>query len=112
MAGFIAENILTDRLNVFYWDQFPEAGSDYILLDVRTEKEFENGKIEGAINIPIDDIRARMHELPKDKPIYIYCEAGQRGYLAQRTLRQNGFKEVKNLSGGIICGRGVCSVIN
>ncbi|MFN8167124.1 MAG: FAD-dependent oxidoreductase [Bacteroidia bacterium] len=100
MAGFIAENILTDRLNVFYWDQFPEEGSDYILLDVRTEKEFENGKIDNAINIPIDDIRARMHELPKDKPIYIYCEAGQRGYLAQRTLRQNGFKEVKNLSGG------------
>ncbi|MDP3665499.1 MAG: rhodanese-like domain-containing protein, partial [Sediminibacterium sp.] len=53
-------------------------------------------------NIPVDEIRQRLAELPPDKKIYIYCEAGLRGYLAHRMLRQNGYEEVYNLSGGYI----------
>jgi NADPH-dependent 2,4-dienoyl-CoA reductase/sulfur reductase-like enzyme/rhodanese-related sulfurtransferase len=100
MAGFVAENILLDRLRVFYWDQLNTIQPDDILLDVRTVAEYNAGKIGDAINIPVDELRSRLSELPKDKTIYIYCEAGLRGYLAQRTLRQSGYDNVFNLSGG------------
>ena len=102
MAGFIAENILLDRLRVFYWDQIKELPTTALLLDVRTKVEFDAGQIPNAINIPVDEIRERLQELPKHRPIYIYCEAGLRGYLAQRILRQSGFETVANLSGGYL----------
>lgn len=100
MAGFVAENILQDRVKIFYWDEVARLEEDSLLLDVRTVKEYEDGHIESAINIPVDEIRQRICELPRDKKIYIYCQAGLRGYLAHRILRQNGFDEVYNLSGG------------
>lgn len=102
MAGFIAENILTDRLNIFYWNDLGDSDDNSYLLDVRTVKEFAAGHIEGAVNIPVDEIRQRLHEIPSAKRIDIYCEAGLRGYLANRILRQNGFHEVFNLSGGYV----------
>ncbi len=102
MAGFIAENILTDRLNIFYWNDLGDGDDNSYLLDVRTVKEFEAGHIEGAVNIPVDEIRNRLNEIPAGKRIDIYCEAGLRGYLASRILRQNGFNEVFNLSGGYV----------
>jgi len=102
MAGFVAENILMDRVKLFYWDEIAQIQEDSLLLDVRTVTEFEAGHIESAINIPIDEIRQRLDELPRDKKIYIYCQAGLRGYLAHRILRQNGFDEVFNLSGGYV----------
>lgn len=102
MAGFVAENIMTNRLKVFYWNEMADLSTDSLLLDVRTVKEFEAGYIGQAINIPVDEIRERLQELPKDKKIYIYCEAGLRGYLAHRILRQEGFEEVYNLSGGYV----------
>ena len=102
MAGFIAENILLDRLNIFYWNDLGDGDDNSYLLDVRTRAEFEAGHIEGAVNIPVDEIRNRLDEIPTGKRIDIYCEAGLRGYLANRILRQNGFNEVFNLSGGYI----------
>lgn len=100
MAGFVAENILTERLKVFYWNEIENIKPGDLIIDVRNKEEYEAGKIANAINIPVDDIRNRMKEIPKDKTIFIYCEAGLRGYLAQRILRQNGFDKVSNLSGG------------
>ncbi len=100
MAGFVAENILQKRLNVFYWNEFDKIKDDDLLIDVRTEKEFNDGNISNAINIPVDELRDRLGEIAQDKNIYIYCEAGLRGYLAQRTLAQNGYRNVLNLSGG------------
>jgi NADPH-dependent 2,4-dienoyl-CoA reductase/sulfur reductase-like enzyme/rhodanese-related sulfurtransferase len=100
MAAFVAENILLERLKIFYWNELENLKPDDILLDVRRDDEYNAGKIANAINIPIDEIRKRLHEIPKDKNIYIYCEAGLRGYLAQRILKQNGFDNVFNLSGG------------
>jgi len=100
MAGFVAENILLKRLNIFYWNELPKISKDDLLLDVRRADEFAAGQIVNAMNIPVDEIRSRLHEIPKDKQIYIYCEAGLRGYLAQRILLQNGFDKVSNLSGG------------
>lgn len=102
MAGFVAENILLDRLRVFYWDQVSQLPETAFLLDVRTIAEFEAGHIPTAVNIPVDEIRDRMQEIPTNRPIYIYCEAGLRGYLAQRILRQTGYETVANLSGGYV----------
>jgi NADPH-dependent 2,4-dienoyl-CoA reductase/sulfur reductase-like enzyme/rhodanese-related sulfurtransferase len=100
MAGFVAENILLDRLRVFYWDKIEQLKPGDLLIDVRREDEYEAGNIAGAINIPVDELRNRLAEIPIAKNIYIYCEAGFRGYLAQRILRQNGYNKVANLSGG------------
>lgn len=100
MAGFVAENILLKRLRIFYWNELTNIKSTDILLDVRRKDEYDAGKIEQAINVPVDELRNRLDEIPKDKNIFIYCEAGLRGYLAQRILVQSGFKNVSNLSGG------------
>lgn len=100
MAGFVAENILLERLHVFYWNEIDSIKEDDLLIDVRSADEYEAGKMDGSINIPVDEIRNRLNEIPKDKHIYIYCEAGLRGYLAQRILKQNGYNNVSNLSGG------------
>ncbi len=100
-AGFAAENIITGRLKTVSWDEIHGFHSNNIvLLDVRTGEENELGNIEGSINIPVDDLRERLNELPKDKKIIVYCGVGLRGYIACRILTQSGFKEVYNLSGG------------
>jgi len=77
----------TGRLKIFYWNELENLKSDDILLDVRRDDEFRAGKIAGAVNLPVDEIRKRLDEIPKDKNIYIYCEAGLRRYLAQRILK-------------------------
>jgi rhodanese-related sulfurtransferase len=102
MSGFVAENILSGRLKIFYWDEIDGFTPDDLLIDVRNPDEFSAGGISGAINIPLDEIRGRLYEIPMNKNIRIYCEAGLRGYLAQRILTQHGFKSVSNLSGGYV----------
>jgi len=100
IAGFVAENILQKRMNPFYWNEIKEVSEKGILIDVRSEKEHADGSISGAINIPVDELRMHLNDLPKDKNLYLFCEVGQRGYLSQRILNQNGFDKVFNLSGG------------
>lgn len=100
MVGFVAENILQEKLNVFYWDQVATISGNDILLDIRSKEEFDKGLIPNSINIPIDELRDRISELDLNKNIYVYCLGGVRGYLAQQILKQNGFKKVLNLSGG------------
>ncbi|MCB2293499.1 CoA-disulfide reductase [Clostridium algoriphilum] len=100
MAGYVAENLLAGRVDVLTSNQFMAYEKENtILLDVRTEIEFNNGHIKDAINIPVDDLREKIGELDKDKVILEYCQVGLRGYVASRILTQNGFK-VKNLTGG------------
>jgi rhodanese-related sulfurtransferase len=78
------------------WSQAPgHAG----LIDVREPHEFAAGHLEGALNLPLSQLRKRLAEVPKDRPLLIYCAAGQRGYFAQRLLLQHGFY-ARNLSGG------------
>ncbi len=100
IAGFVAENILNNKMIPFYWDQIKQIDSNSVLIDVRTEKENQVGTIPNAVNIPMDELRSKLTAIPKDKTIYIFCEVGLRGYLAQRILNQNGFNKVYNLSGG------------
>lgn len=100
MAGFVAENILDGKHEIIYWDKIQDLSENDLLIDVRSAQEFGKGSIPGAINISVDDIRTKLDELPKSKNIYVFCQIGLRGYLAQRILLQHGFAHVYNLSGG------------
>ncbi|MFW6253468.1 MAG: FAD-dependent oxidoreductase [Chitinivibrionales bacterium] len=100
MAGFVAQNILDKRMAVIYPEDLAHIDKDKtIILDVRTEMEYEGGAIPDALNIPVDDLRGRLEELDKSKEIIVYCQVGLRAYLATRILMQNGYN-VRNLSGG------------
>lgn len=100
MAGYVAENVLTGKVDVITAEQLQaDDKENRVLLDVRTEDEFNNGHLEGAVNIPLDSLRARIKELNKNEEILEYCQIGLRGYVAARILTQNGFK-VKNINGG------------
>lgn len=101
MAGFVAENILKKKANILQWRDIVNLNPvDSILIDSRTKEEYEFGHIERALNIPVDELRGRLSEIPKDKKIVVYCAVGLRGYLSARILMQHGYEEVYNLSGG------------
>lgn len=102
VAGYVAGNILNGKMKPLYWRELRDADlSKVTLIDVRTPDEFSLGALKGAINIPLDDMRERINEIPADKPVFLYCGVGLRGYLASNILRQNGFDDVRNLVGGI-----------
>jgi len=101
MIGFTAENIINGDMPVINWDEMENLDlKKTIILDVREPIERELGYIEGSINIPVNELRDRLKELDKNKLIVVYCAIGLRGYIAIRVLLQNGFKNVKNFSGG------------
>jgi len=101
IAGYTAENILKGDLEMVNYDNFWDfvKENNAVILDVRTSKEFSGGAIEGAININVDDLRENLENLDKNKVYAIYCQVGLRGYLANRIMRNNGFRAV-NLNGG------------
>lgn len=101
IAGYVANNVISGAMPVFSWRDVKDLDRDKVfLLDVRTAAEFSFGTIEGAVNIPLDELRDRIPEIPADKEIYIFCAVGLRGYLALKILTARGFKNVKNLTGG------------
>lgn len=100
MAGFVADNILKKRVETILWSDVASLPADAVKIDVRTPAEYELGTIPGFVNIPVDELRGRLAELPKDRLIVVTCAIGLRGYLAYRILKQHGFTDVKNLSGG------------
>lgn len=101
MLGFTAENIISGKIKQFFWNEVETLPRDnsVTLLDVRTVTEFKRGKIDGFINIPLDSLRARIDEIPKDKPVYVHCHSGLRSYIACRILQGNGY-DCYNLAGG------------
>lgn len=101
MAGFTAENILDGKTGVIHWHQMKDLDLGvYQIVDVREPVERELGFINGSVNIPVNQLRKRMGELDRTKKTVIYCAVGLRGYIAARILKQHGFEEVFNLSGG------------
>jgi len=101
MVGFAAENLLTGVCPMVNWHEVePLQEKGAVLLDVRTAEEAELGAIKGSINIEVDALRDRLNELDKNNKYIIYCAVGIRGYIALRILKENGFKDVYNLSGG------------
>lgn len=102
LSGYVAHNILSGKMNPIYWRELRDIDKSSItLIDVRTPEEFATGCIDGAINIPLDDMRQMLGKIPTDKPIILYCGVGLRGYLASNILRQRGFDKVRNLIGGL-----------
>jgi NADPH-dependent 2,4-dienoyl-CoA reductase/sulfur reductase-like enzyme/peroxiredoxin family protein/TusA-related sulfurtransferase/rhodanese-related sulfurtransferase len=100
MAGFVAQNVLEGRTHVTTWNEVEGMNKeDYTLVDVRSRDEYDNGHIEGAINIPVDSLRERLSELDPNKTVVEYCQVGLRGYVADRILSQHGYK-VLNVTGG------------
>lgn len=101
IAGYVAGNIINGSMPVIYWRELRDTDRKTItIIDTRTKEEYALDAIDGAINIPLDDLRERIEEIPHDKPIVLYCAVGLRGYLAQRILLGHGFTDVRNLSGG------------
>jgi len=99
MAGFVAAGVLRDDQPIVHATELAAPAEGRMLLDVRTPPEFAAGHIPSAINIPVDELRDRLAELPAQATIVTYCKVGQRGYMATRILRQHGFA-ARNLSGG------------
>lgn len=102
ISGYVAGNILCGKMTPIYWRELQDADlSKVMLVDVRTPEESALSAVPGAVNIPLDDLRERMGEIPKDRPIYLFCEVGLRGYLASNILKGHGYKDVRNLIGGL-----------
>lgn len=101
MAGFVIENIGAGKMKQFHWDDISRLQNvnGITLLDTRTSFEYSRGHIDGFINIPVDELRSRMDEIDKSKPLYVMCQSGLRSYISCRILAQNGF-DCYNFSGG------------
>ncbi|MGM1046253.1 MAG: CoA-disulfide reductase [Bacillota bacterium] len=99
-AGYVASNMMEGSVETVQWHEIDELiKRGGTLIDVREPGECKAGYIEGSINIPLNDLRSRLEELPKNETLYVSCQVGLRGYLASRILAENGFS-VKNLDGG------------
>lgn len=102
MSAYVANNILNGKMTPLYWRELLSSTSEErTLIDVRTPEEYALGTIDGAVNIPLDELRERLDEIPHDKPIHLFCGVGLRGYLASNILKANGYDNVRNLIGGI-----------
>ncbi len=100
MLGFTAENILSGKVDNITYAQFQEIKDEVTILDVRTPAEIAYGAVQGHLNIPVDDLRERLSEVPKGNPVVVYCAVGVRAYIASRILMQAGFDKVYNFAGG------------
>ena len=112
ISAYVAENIRSGRMQPLYWRELREADlSQVALIDVRTPEEYALGTIPGAVNVPLDELRERLAELPRDRALWLFCGVGLRGYLASNILRGQGYREVRNLVGGIKTYRAATAVI-
>jgi len=120
MMWITALTVLAVAAGVFYFATRPAASSDAvfrnvtvkdlknasepdkIILDVRTQGEYNEGHVDGAVLLPVQELEQRYSELPKDKPIYVMCHSGNRSLVASEILEKNGFKDIRNVQGGIL----------
>lgn len=101
IAGYVACNTLDGVMPVVTWRELAAADrAEMCLVDVRTPEEYSLGTIDGAVNIPLDDLRRRLGEIDRDSDVIVFCAVGLRGYLAQRILLGRGYRRVRNLAGG------------
>ena len=100
IAGYVASNIISGAMPAITWRELLAEKENVMLIDTRTPEEYSFGSIPGAVNIPLDELRNHLSEIPSDKPVVLFCAVGLRGYLAQRILIGNGYKQVRNLIGG------------
>lgn len=102
ISGYVAGNILSGKMNPLYWREMQQADKSKVtIIDVRTADEYSLGTIPGAVNVPLDELRERMKEIPTNRPVWMFCGVGLRGYLASNILKANGYQDVRNLIGGL-----------
>ena len=106
MAGFLASNLLRGDIRLWYPEDYPQCAEQVTILDVRTPAEYDTWHIPEAALIPYTQLRQRLDEVPRDKPVYTYCRSGFRSYIAYCVLKQNGFDDVAFLSGGMLTYHG------
>lgn len=103
MAALVATNIMSGRFKQIRVSEVRQlVESDAVIIDVREENEFANGHLKNAKNIPLSQFRERMHEIPKDVPVYIHCRSAQRSYNAVMALENSGYDNVYNISGSFL----------
>lgn len=101
MCGYVAQNIIEKRVKMVSWRHLEKIDPQRVfLIDLRTEQEYREGHIPGAVNYPLNELREWLDEIPKDREIIVYCLTGMRSYIGYRVLAQNGFDNVLNLAGG------------
>lgn len=106
LAALVAQNQLHGNFKQIKVDEVrPLIEKQAFFLDVREKNEFESGHLIGAHHIPLSELRERMNEIPKDQPVYVHCRSGQRSYNAVMTLQNNGYSNVRNVSGSFL---GIC----
>ena len=106
MAGFLGSNLLRGDIDLWYPEDYPGCAGKVTILDVRTPAEYGAWHIPGAVLLPYTELRQRLDEVPRDKPVYTYCRSGFRSYIAYCVLKQNGWDEVAFLAGGMMTYHG------
>jgi NADPH-dependent 2,4-dienoyl-CoA reductase/sulfur reductase-like enzyme/rhodanese-related sulfurtransferase len=106
MVGFLGANLLRGDIHLWYPEDYPDCVEDVTILDVRTPQEYDAWHIPEAILMPYTELRDRMDEVPREKPVYTYCRSGVRSYFAYCVLRQNGWQDVAFLTGGMMTYHG------
>lgn len=100
IGGYVASNIISGAMPVISRRELAEQKDRVMLIDTRTPEEYSFGTIPGAVNIPLDEIREHLPDIPTDRPVVLFCAVGLRGYLAQRILMGRGYDNIRNLMGG------------
>jgi len=106
MAGFLGANLLRGDIGLWYPEDYPDCRDRVTILDVRTPAEYDAWHIPGAALLPYTELRQRLDEVPRDKPVYTYCRSGFRSYIAYCVLKQNGWDDVAFLAGGMMTYHG------
>jgi rhodanese-related sulfurtransferase len=110
VAGSIAANALrgiSPAISPLDLREELRGNTPPLVIDVRDEREFDTESLEGAVNIPLEDMRERLSEVPKDRPVVVHCSVGYRSYLAQQILQLHGWTNVRNLYGGFAFASGI-----
>lgn len=100
IAGYVASNIISGDMPAITWRELLAERDGVMLIDTRTSEEYKFGTIDGAVNIPVDELRQNLGKIPRDKPVVVFCAVGLRGYVALRILMGHGYRNVRNLIGG------------
>ena len=106
IAGFLGANLLRGDIDLWYAEDYPDCRDRVTILDVRTPAEYDTWHVRGAVLVPFTELRQRLDEVPRDKPVYTYCQSGFRSYIAYCALKQNGWDDVAFLSGGMMTYHG------
>jgi NADPH-dependent 2,4-dienoyl-CoA reductase/sulfur reductase-like enzyme/rhodanese-related sulfurtransferase len=106
MVGFVGSNLLRGDIDLWYPEDYPDCAERVTIVDTRTQAEYDAWHVPEAILIPYTELRDRLDEVPRERPVYTYCRSGFRSYIAYCTLKQNGFDDVAWLAGGMIIFHG------